>query len=52
VRQVGIGPKLSETPGAIRSLAPNAGEHSAQVLEALGYTKDDIVELFDDGIVH
>ena len=31
----GIVPKLSATPGAIRSAAPTLGEHSAQVLGAL-----------------
>ena len=31
----GIVPKLSATPGAIRSLAPTLGQHTAQVLDAL-----------------
>jgi len=51
IPQVGIGPKLSATPGAVRSLAPLPGQQTAEVLEALGYPKDDILELFEDGIV-
>ena len=31
----GIVPKLSDTPGAIRSVAPTLGQHTAQVLDAL-----------------
>jgi formyl-CoA transferase len=31
----GIVPKLSATPGAIRSLAPQLGEHTAEVLARL-----------------
>jgi formyl-CoA transferase len=31
----GIVPKLSATPGAIRSAAPTLGQHTAQVLDAL-----------------
>lgn len=31
----GIVPKLSETPGAIRSLAPGLGEHNAELLDPL-----------------
>jgi crotonobetainyl-CoA:carnitine CoA-transferase CaiB-like acyl-CoA transferase len=45
VRQVGIGPKLSETPGSIRSLAPHPGEHTDAVLRELGYESGRIADL-------
>jgi crotonobetainyl-CoA:carnitine CoA-transferase CaiB-like acyl-CoA transferase len=45
VRQVGIGPKFSETPGAVRSLSPHLGEHTDAVLGALGYAPADIQAL-------
>lgn len=42
IRQVGIGPKFSETPGSVRSLSPEVGEHTQAVLEGLGYSAADI----------
>ncbi|HET9477004.1 MAG TPA: CoA transferase, partial [Dehalococcoidia bacterium] len=38
VRQVGVGPKLSDTPGAVRTLAPKRGEHTDALLQEAGYT--------------
>ncbi|MBM5810395.1 MAG: CoA transferase [Gammaproteobacteria bacterium] len=35
VQQVGIAPKLSATPGSIRTLPPEPGEHTGQVLQEL-----------------
>jgi len=35
-RQLGIAPKLSHTPGSIRCHAPELGEHTAEILAALG----------------
>jgi crotonobetainyl-CoA:carnitine CoA-transferase CaiB-like acyl-CoA transferase len=37
VKQVGIATKLSETPGAVRSPSPAAGQHTDDVLASLGY---------------
>jgi crotonobetainyl-CoA:carnitine CoA-transferase CaiB-like acyl-CoA transferase len=37
VQQVGIAPKLSETPGAARTTAPAPGQHTDEVLRGLGY---------------
>jgi alpha-methylacyl-CoA racemase len=37
VRQAGVAIKLSETPGSIRRVGPALGEHTNEVLEALGY---------------
>ena len=41
----GIVPKLSGTPGAMRSLAPKLGEHTDQVLRDAGYTGAEIEHL-------
>jgi formyl-CoA transferase len=38
----GIVPKLSATPGAIRSPAPKLGEHTEQVLQELGFSGGEI----------
>jgi len=51
VKQVGISIKLSETPGAVRSLAPRPGEHTDELLVDLGYTKEEIEELRSLGAV-
>jgi crotonobetainyl-CoA:carnitine CoA-transferase CaiB-like acyl-CoA transferase len=51
VRQVGIGPKFSETPGSVRSLSPTPGEHTDAVLAGLGYAAPDIVALRKDSVV-
>jgi formyl-CoA transferase len=47
----GIVPKLSETPGATRWLGPMLGEHTAAVLERLGYTTADQDSLRKRGII-
>jgi formyl-CoA transferase len=47
----GIVPKLSATPGAIRSAAPRLGEHTDEVLSTIGYTKDEISDLRKIGVI-
>jgi crotonobetainyl-CoA:carnitine CoA-transferase CaiB-like acyl-CoA transferase len=45
-------PTLSETPGSIRSCGPELGEHNRQILvEQLGYSERDLIELESDGII-
>jgi alpha-methylacyl-CoA racemase len=51
VRQVGIATKLSDTPGAVRSLAPRPGEHADTVLTGLGYSSRAIARLKKAGTV-
>jgi crotonobetainyl-CoA:carnitine CoA-transferase CaiB-like acyl-CoA transferase len=51
VSQIGIGPKFSDTPGAVRTASVAPGANSAEVLTGLGYTREDIQELFDEGVV-
>src|SRR5690349_4463568 len=38
----GVVPKLSETPGAIRSPAPRLGEHTDEVLKGLDFSPEEI----------
>jgi formyl-CoA transferase len=47
----GIVPKLSATPGEIRSAAPRLGEHTDAVLEDLGYRADQIAALRERQII-
>jgi formyl-CoA transferase len=47
----GIVPKLSATPGAIRSQAPRLGEHTEAVLKEVGFSANEISGLKERGIV-
>ena len=51
VRQVGIGPKLSDTPGSVRSMGATTGQHTDETLAALGYSKDAIAAMRKSGAV-
>jgi formyl-CoA transferase len=51
VRQAGIALKLSDTPGTVRRLGPRLGQHTDEVLAALGYSQDDRRQLHAQGIV-
>ena len=44
-------PRLSETPGAIRSPAPALGEHTGEILELLGRSAEDQRKLREGGII-
>ena len=45
VRMLGIPVKLSETPGAVRRVAPELGEHTAEVLREAGFSEGEIAAL-------
>ena len=51
LRQPGLVPKLSATPGAIRRAAPKLGEHTDEVLRDAGYSEAGIAALREKGIV-
>jgi crotonobetainyl-CoA:carnitine CoA-transferase CaiB-like acyl-CoA transferase len=40
VRQVGVAARLRGTPGAVRGPAPRVGEHTSEILRAMGYNDD------------
>jgi formyl-CoA transferase len=47
----GVVPKLSATPGAIRTTAPNLGEDTEAVLQGLGYAAEQIAALRGEKVV-
>jgi len=51
IKQVGIAPKLSGTPGKVRSLSPLPGEHTDEILRELGYEREKIENLRREGVV-
>ncbi len=51
IEQVGIAPKLSDTPGRVRSTAPSPGQHTNEVLTGLGYSSEQIGALREHGAV-
>ena len=51
IKTVGIPIKLSETPGAVRTPAPELGEHTEKVLLDLGYTWEQIEQLKTDEVI-
>ncbi len=43
--------KMTKTPGGVHSRAPLLGEHTATILEAIGYTSEQIAELGNKNII-
>lgn len=44
-------PRLSETPGAIRTPAPDLGQHNAEIFAEIGLGPDEIAALKAEGVV-
>jgi crotonobetainyl-CoA:carnitine CoA-transferase CaiB-like acyl-CoA transferase len=51
VKQIGVAPKLSDTPGMPRSTAPLIGQHTDEILVGLGFTAEQIADLRSRGVV-
>lgn len=51
IKVTGVPVKLSETPGAITSPPPLLGQHNWEVLEALGYSKEEIERFIAEKVI-
>lgn len=51
VHQLGFPTKLSETPGQIHTMAPDLGEHTAEILADLGYDGRALDRLAREGVI-
>jgi len=52
VKITGTPLKMSETPGQVRSLAPDPGQHNEDIFVGLlGYSKDDLARWRDEGVI-
>jgi crotonobetainyl-CoA:carnitine CoA-transferase CaiB-like acyl-CoA transferase len=51
VPHLGIGTKLSDTPGSVRTTAPMTGQHTDEVLSSLGFDAPAIASLRERGVV-
>ena len=49
VKQVGIAPKFSETPGSVRRTGPERGEHTDEVLRESGFSDAEVAALREAG---
>lgn len=49
IRQVGIAPKLSDTPGSIRSLGATVGQHTDEILTEIGMSQERIAQMRESG---
>jgi alpha-methylacyl-CoA racemase len=49
VRLLGVPVKLSRTPGAPAGPGPGLGEHTEEVLSALGYSAEQVAALLESG---
>ena len=45
IPQIGVAPKFSETPGRVRTLAPQPGEHTEEVLREAGLSEEEIARI-------
>ena len=51
LKEVGVAPKFSATPGSVRTSPPAPGEHTDQVLRDVGYAAEDIARLRAERVV-
>jgi formyl-CoA transferase len=51
IKEIGIAPKLSLTPGRIRRPSPLVGQDTEEVLEEIGLQQEEIAQLRSEGMI-
>jgi len=51
IKLIGVPTKLSLTPGDVTLPPPTLGQHTEEILTTLGYSKNDITEMQEKGII-
>jgi CoA:oxalate CoA-transferase len=51
MKMAGFPWQFSETPASWRRKAPGFGQHTEEILSELGYTKDDLTHLKEEGVI-
>ena len=51
IKVLGVPIKLSETPGSVRTAAPEFGQHTEEVLLEHGYTWGEVEQLRTEGVI-
>ena len=51
IKQIGFPIKFSATPGELHKHAPILGEHTAEYLNSLGYTEEEIRKLQEENAI-
>jgi crotonobetainyl-CoA:carnitine CoA-transferase CaiB-like acyl-CoA transferase len=52
IRQIGIAPKFSATPGEVKTLPPDPGQHSEEILKEAGLSAEDITHIIQQNQAH
>jgi len=50
-RMMGFPWDLNDTPASWRRKAPELGEHTEEVLLEMGYSKDEVAKLREEGVI-
>ena len=52
VKHIGVPFKLSDTPGRVRSVAPEIGQHTESIItEMLNYTEEDLARFQEQHVI-
>ena len=51
IKVTGVPLKLSDTPGAVETPPPVLGQHTEEILDALGYSREELEELRQDKVI-